>query len=63
MRGAIKPIEYITLAAIGTNVWKKFETFAPWKTRERLPEADKIKIKHVYIQNGPYKSGFSDDIS
>ena len=48
---------------MGTNFWKKLETFEPWKTRDKLPEAEIININDVYIQKGPYKSGFSFDIS
>jgi hypothetical protein len=63
IKGVINPIPYIKPAAVGTKVWKKLDTFEPWKTLERLPHADMINIKHVYIQKGPYKSGFSVDIS
>ena len=62
-KGTIKPIPYITPAAIGTKSSKKFVTGDPWKYRERLPEAAIMKMRHVYIQKGPYRSGFSHDTS
>ena len=34
-------------AAVGTKVWKKLETFAPWKILDKLPDAEIINIKQV----------------
>ena len=46
-KGVIKPMPYITAAAVGTKVWKNLETFEPWKILDKLPQAEIIKIKQV----------------